>query len=182
MLGTEQHGHMVNIGYELYCKMVDDAVRALEGEIVNEDREETTGRAVKLWLNIPETYIFSEPIKLQMYKKIASVRTRDDEDEIIDELTDRFGDVPQQTINLIKISHIRYLAGLRCLLTEIKQNENKVVLSFDAKNPLSGFGLGQRHICFRAEIVYSRRQSAFYQAYRRAVCPEGTACSKSKAL
>lgn len=146
MLGTEQHGHMVNIGYELYCKMVDDAVRALEGEIVNEDREETTVE-LKASAYIPETYIFSEPIKLQMYKKIASVRTRDDENEIIDELTDRFGDVPQQTINLIKISHIRYLAGLMSV-TEIKQNENKVVLSFDAKNPLSGFGLASATSAF----------------------------------
>lgn len=146
MLGTEQHGHMVNIGYELYCKMVDDAVRALEGEIVNEDREETTVE-LKASAYIPETYIFSEPIKLQMYKKIASVRTRDDENEIIDELTDRFGDVPQQTINLIKISHIRYLAGLMSV-TEIKQNENKVVFSFDAKNPLSGFGLASATSAF----------------------------------
>lgn len=157
MLGTEQHGHMVNIGYELYCKMVDDAVRALEGEIVREDSEETTVE-LKAPAYIPESYISSEPIKLQMYKKIASVRSRDDEDEIIDELMDRFGDVPQQTINLIKISHIRYLAALMSI-TEIKQNDNRVMLIFDEKNPLSGFGLAGATEAFgRRLFIHGGRQ------------------------
>lgn len=139
MLGTEQSGHMVNVGYELYCKMVDDAVRALEGEIVNEESEETLVE-LKAAAYIPETYVSSESLKLQMYKRIASIRSADDEEEIIDELTDRFGDVPKATMNLIKISHIRYLAGLMSI-TEVKQNDNKITLSFDAKNPLSGFAL-----------------------------------------
>ena len=139
MLGVEQSGHMVNIGYELYCKMVDDAVRALQGEIVNEDREESTVE-LKASAYIPESYISDEVTKLQMYKRIAAIRNRDDEDEIIDELIDRFGDVPQPTINLIKISHIRYLAETLAI-KEIKQDGNKVVLNFSASNPLSGFAL-----------------------------------------
>lgn len=139
MLGAEQHGHMVNVGYELYCKMVDDAVRALEGEIVNDNREEAIIE-LKASAYIPESYIQSEPVKLQMYKKIASIRNRDDEDEIIDELIDRFGDVPMQAINLIKISHIRYLAELMSI-TEIKQDKNKVLLNFAKENPLSGYAL-----------------------------------------
>lgn len=139
MLGAEQHGHIVNVGYELYCKMVDDAVRALEGEIVNDNKEEATVE-LKASAYIPESYIPSEALKLQMYKKIAAIRTRDDEDEIIDELLDRFGDVPQPAINLIKISHIRYLAELMSI-TEIRQDKNKVILSFAPENPLSGYAL-----------------------------------------
>ena len=139
MLGTEQSGHMVNIGYELYCKMVDDAVRALQGEIVSEDREESTVE-LKASAYIPESYIADEVTKLQMYKRIASIHTRDDEDEIMDELLDRFGDIPRATENLIKISHIRYLAEVLAI-KEIKQDGNKVILYFDAKNPLSGFAL-----------------------------------------
>src|SRR5699024_1145055 len=111
MLGTEQSGHMVNVGYELYCKMVDEAVRALQGQIVNDEEREITVD-IKSSAYIPETYISDETSKLQMYKKIAAVRSRDDEDEIIDELIDRFGDVPQSAVNLVKISHIRYLAEL----------------------------------------------------------------------
>lgn len=139
MLGAEQHGHIVNVGYELYCKMVDDAVRALEGEIVNDDKEEIT-IDLKASAYIPESYISSESVKLQMYKKIASVRNYDDEDEIIDELLDRFGDVPQTAVNLVKISHIRYLSELMSV-TEIKQDKNKVTLNFSPENPLSGYAL-----------------------------------------
>ncbi len=159
MLGTEQHGHMINIGYELYCKLVDDAVRSLEGQIVNEDKEETTVD-LKASAYIPESYIASEVIKLQMYKKIATIRTRDDEDEIIDELIDRFGDVPQSTINLIKISHIRHLAGLMSI-TEIKQNDNKVILNFDAKNPLSGYGLANATEAFGPRLFFHGGQQPF---------------------
>ncbi|MFR0902409.1 MAG: TRCF domain-containing protein [Anaerovoracaceae bacterium] len=75
-----------------------------------------------------------------MYKKIASVRSYDDEDEIIDELLDRFGDVPQPAVNLVKISHIRYLAELMSV-AEIKQDKNKVTLNFSPENPLSGYAL-----------------------------------------
>ena len=75
-----------------------------------------------------------------MYQKIASVHTADDEDEVIDELLDRFGDVPRQTVNLVKISHIRYLAELMAV-AEIRQDKNKVTLTFAAENPLSGFAL-----------------------------------------
>ena len=139
MLGSEQHGHMVNVGYELYCKMVDDAVRALEGEIVSDDKAEITVE-LKAPAYIPENYIQSESVKLQMYKKIASIRTFDDEDEIIDELLDRFGDVPDAAVNLVKISHIRYLAELMSV-TDIKQDKNKVVLNFAPENPLSGYAL-----------------------------------------
>ena len=109
LLGTEQSGHMMNIGYELYCKMVDDAVRALQGEIVNDNKEETSVE-IPVSAYIPERYIENETLKLQMYKKIAAVRSYDDEDEILDELLDRFGDVPRETVNLVKLSHIRYLA------------------------------------------------------------------------
>ena len=109
LLGTEQSGHMMNIGYELYCKMVDDAVRALQGEIVNDNKEETSVE-IPVSAFIPERYIENEALKLQMYKKIAAVRSYDDEDEILDELLDRFGDVPRETVNLVKLSHIRYLA------------------------------------------------------------------------
>lgn len=110
MLGTAQSGHIMNIGYDLYCKMVDDAVRTLQGEVVEERNEEIL---IELPIScyIPDTYIENESIKLEMYKKIATVADYADEDEVIDELLDRFGDVPQETVNLIKIAHIRHLAS-----------------------------------------------------------------------
>ena len=163
LLGTEQSGHMMNIGYELYCKMVDDAVRALQGEIVNDNKEETSVE-IPVSAYIPERYIENETLKLQMYKKIAAVRSYDDEDEILDELLDRFGDVPRETINLVKLSHIRYLAEemsvtrihqvkeeslpggrVKTVSRTVKPAANadnvKLVFDFAAKNPLSGYAL-----------------------------------------
>ena len=146
LLGREQHGHMMNVGYELYCKMVDDAVKSLQGQIVNETKEETL---VELPVSayIPQTYIDNESLKLQMYKKIASIHS-----------LDRFGDVPEVTINLIKISHIRYLAGELSIKRIVSDKFNtgnrvsgksfadaneaqRISFEFDEKNPLNGFAL-----------------------------------------
>lgn len=134
LLGTEQSGHMMNIGYELYCKLVDDAVRALNGEVVNPDREEASIE-LNVTALIPDRYISDEVLKLQMYKKIASVVTDADEDEIVDELIDRFGDIPRDTMNLIKVSRIRSLAEKLCV-TRIHEEGGKVIFNFAQANGL----------------------------------------------
>jgi len=139
LLGSEQSGHMMNIGYELYCKLVDDAIRALQGEIVNENKEEISVELMAT-ANIPNWYIENETLKLQMYKKIANVRTEADADEIIDEMLDRFGDVPRETLNLIRISRIRSLAE-DLSVVRIYEQQDKVFVSFAEKNPLSGYAL-----------------------------------------
>lgn len=134
ILGTEQHGHMMDIGYELYCKLVDDAVRALKGEVVNPDREEASIE-LNVTALIPDRYIFDEVLKLQMYKKIANVETDTDEEEIIDELLDRFGDIPKDTMNLITVSRIRSMAEKLCI-TRIHEEGNKVLFHFAQDNGL----------------------------------------------
>jgi len=139
LLGSEQSGHMMNIGYELYCKLVDDAIRALQGEIVNENKEEISIELLAT-ANIPNKYIETETLKLQMYKKIANIRTEADVDEIIDEMLDRFGDVPRETLNLIRISRIRSLAE-DLSVVRIYEQQDKVFVSFAEKNPLSGYAL-----------------------------------------
>lgn len=134
LLGTEQHGHMMDIGYELYCKLVDDAVRALKGEVVNPDREEASIE-LNVTALIPDRYISDEVLKLQMYKKIANVVTDSDEEEIIDELLDRFGDIPKDTMNLITVSRIRSMAEKMCI-TRIHEEGNKVLFHFAQENGL----------------------------------------------
>lgn len=139
LLGSEQHGHMMSIGYELYCKLVDDAVRSLQGEIINENKEETSVE-LSVTANIPNRFIENESLKLQMYKKIAGIRTAIDEEEIIDELLDRFGDIPKETLNLIKVSRIRSLAE-DLSVTRIHESIGKIIVSFAKENPLNGFAL-----------------------------------------
>lgn len=135
LLGTEQHGHMMDIGYELYCKLVDDAVRALGGEVVNPDREEASIE-LNVTALIPQRYIPDEVLKLHMYKKIASVSSDEDEDEVIDELIDRFGEIPRDTMNLIKVSRIRSMAEKLCI-TRIHEEGKKVIFQFAEANGLS---------------------------------------------
>jgi len=140
LLGIQQSGHIMNIGYELYCKLVDDAMRALNGEVINPDREETSIE-IATQAYIPDSYIFDEVTKLQMYKKIAAIASADDEDEIIDELLDRFGDPPIQTINLTRISRIKSLAEKLCItrISETRDGRNiKLTFHFAEKNPLKG--------------------------------------------
>ena len=139
LLGSEQSGHMMNIGYELYCKLVDDAVRRLRGEIVNEASEETSVE-LAVAANIPDWYIENETLKLQMYKKIANVKTADDEDEIIDELIDRFGDVPRETLNFIKISQIRSLAE-ELSVKRIYEQAKNIIFTFAEKSRLTPVGI-----------------------------------------
>ena len=125
LLGTEQSGHMLNIGYELYCKMLEEAVDKARGIEEIPEAEETA-------FNLPipailsERYIENEMLRLQMYKKIAMITSDEDESEIIDELLDRFGDIPKATMNLIKISKIRAMAG-KLGISEISQQGYKII-------------------------------------------------------
>ncbi|MFR2878024.1 MAG: TRCF domain-containing protein [Anaerovoracaceae bacterium] len=125
LLGTEQSGHMLNVGYELYCKMLEEAVNRLNGRETIPQAEETAF-SLPVSAVIPERYITNEVLRLQMYKKIAMVASDEDEAEMIDELIDRFGDIPRDTMNLIKISKIRSMAGMLGV-REILQQGYKII-------------------------------------------------------
>lgn len=125
LLGTEQSGHMLSIGYELYCKMLEEAVADVNG-IERLPQAEETAFSLPIPAIIPSRYIENEVLRLQMYKKIAMIETDEDEAEIVDELIDRFGDIPRDTMNLIKISKIRSMAG-KLGVTEITQQGYKII-------------------------------------------------------
>lgn len=109
MLGTKQHGHMVNVGYELYCKLVDEAVSALKGEIVKEKDEEVT-IDIKVSAYIPQNYIDDEMTKLDIYKKIAFLSSEEEAYDLKEELEDRFGATPKEVSNLFLVVLIKSLA------------------------------------------------------------------------
>ena len=125
LLGTEQSGHMLNIGYELYCKMLEEAVDKARG-IEEIPKTEETAFNLPIPAILSERYIENEMLRLQMYKKIAMIASDEDESEIIDELLDRFGDIPKATMNLIKISKIRAMAG-KLGISEISQQGYKII-------------------------------------------------------
>lgn len=108
ILGAEQHGHMLAIGYDLYVKFLDRAVKELQGSITEDDDIETS---VDLSVDgyIPSSYIENEEQKIEIYKKIAATSSKDDIYDITEEIIDRFGNPPKQVDNLLKISYIKSL-------------------------------------------------------------------------
>ena len=147
LLGSEQSGHMMNIGYELYCKLVDDAVKRIKGEYVNDTPDETSVE-LAVAANIPDWYIEDETTKLQIYRKIALVRTPADEEEMLDELIDRFGDVPRETMNLLKVAQIRGLCEELSVARIYEQNK-RILFTFEEKNRLTPFAVMNINEAFR---------------------------------
>ncbi|HHT25404.1 MAG TPA: transcription-repair coupling factor [Clostridiaceae bacterium] len=110
LLGAEQHGHMEAIGYELYCKMLAENVRELRGE---PEIEQVEFARIELSVDagIPESYIASEGQRLDFYLRISHIKQLKDYQDIIDELLDRYGNLPQEVINLCDVALIRSLGG-----------------------------------------------------------------------
>ena len=136
ILGVEQSGHMLSIGYELYCKLVEEAVAELRGQ-APEDKPVEADTQIELGVSafLPETYVADELTRLSMYKRISSVVTDDDRLEAEGELLDRFGDLPQEAQNLLDIAMIRNRAGRLGILKLVRQ-QSRLVLSFAQHNRL----------------------------------------------
>ena len=109
VLGAEQHGQMEAVGYELYCKLLREAVGLLQGKTAETEQFETSVEC-DIDAFIPDSYIPNEHQKLDIYKRISDIQDREDSLDIVDELTDRFGDLPASVENLLKIALLRATA------------------------------------------------------------------------
>ena len=108
LLGEDQHGHMEAVGYDLYCKMLNEAVKQFKGEL--EEDVYTTTMDLNIDAYIPESYIPNEYQKLDIYKRIASIENEEEMDDMIEELIDRFGDIPRKVQQLLNIAGLKALA------------------------------------------------------------------------
>lgn len=108
LLGASQHGHMEALGYDLYCKMLNEAVRIEKGEI-SEDIYETS-LELNIEAFIPASYIPNEQQKLDIYKRIAAIESEEEKEDMLEELIDRYGDVPKKVQQLLSIAQLRTLA------------------------------------------------------------------------
>ena len=145
LLGAEQHGHMNAVGYDLYCKMLSEAVKEAKGIHTMEDFETTIDLNMDAF--IPDSYISNEYQKLDIYKRIAGIETQQDYDDMLEELLDRFGEMPKAVMNLLSIARMKALAH-RCYVTEIKQigRDMKITLYENAKlNPVGIPALMQKY-------------------------------------
>ncbi len=135
LLGAEQHGHMEAIGYELYCKMLEENVKEIQGTAKSE-QEQIHEAQVELAIDagIPESYIQSEGLRLDLYRRISQIHTVEAYRDVLDELIDRFGDPPQLTLNLCRIALLRSLAGSLGVDRIFAQNED-ILFSFEDQKP-----------------------------------------------
>lgn len=124
LLGARQHGHMEAVGYDLYCKMLNEAVKRLKGEPVKHDDYETSVD-IKVDAFIPVGYIKNEFQKLDIYKRIAEIETEEEKSDMIDELVDRFGEPPKSVMNLLMIALLKARAH-NAYITDITSKGNKL--------------------------------------------------------
>ena len=135
VLGANQHGHMEDVGYDMYLKLLDSAVKEERGEVSSDREEKDCLVDIAIVAHIPESYIESLSLRLDVYKLIADIRNRQQASDVVDELIDRFGDVPKSVMGLIDVALIRNLAAAVGVY-EIKQNDTSLLLYMsDVKNP-----------------------------------------------
>ena len=113
LLGAEQHGYIESVGYDLYVKLLSEAVLEERGEGPVREAEATVD--IKVSAHIPEKYIKVSSQRMEMYKKISLITDREDMQDILDEFIDRFGEPPREVVSLIRISLIRALAARFCI-------------------------------------------------------------------
>ena len=134
MLGAEQHGHLDAVGYDMYIKLLEEAVLEENGKTVEKKRECAADIEADAYL--PKTYITAPHLRMEMYKKIARIETDADYDDITDELLDRFGDMPQAAENLCRIAVTRAMAAA-CGIVQIRGRGAEVVLTPEVIDPMA---------------------------------------------
>ena len=133
LLGAEQHGHMEAVGYDLYCKMLNEAVRQMKGEIPEEIFNTTIDLDVDAY--IPASYIPNEYQKLDIYKRIAAIESEEEMDDMLEELIDRFGDLPKKVQQLLQIANLKALAhSADVAVVEQKQDTYRFVMYEKARS------------------------------------------------
>ena len=107
LLGAQQHGHMNAVGYDLYCKMLSEAVKEAKGIRTMDDFETTIDLNIDAF--IPDSYISNEFQKLDIYKRIAGIESQQEYDDMLEELIDRFGEPTKAVLNLLAIARLKLL-------------------------------------------------------------------------
>jgi len=137
LLGPEQHGHLAAVGFDLYCRLLDEAIRQLRGEIVEEAPDPSIDLRVDAY--IPEFYIPDQAQRLIAYRKLSAARTLEEVEEVAGELRDRYGELPEPVRNLLEIVRLKALAR-RAGVASVAREGDHLVLRFSTSPSLSERG------------------------------------------
>lgn len=176
LLGSSQHGHLDAVGYDLYIKLLNEAILEEKGETPKPRTECTVSLEYDAF--IPESYIKFSSQRMGMYKRIAMISNEDDCDDIADELLDRYGEMPQSVDNLLRIALIRACAEL-CGVTQVIQQGNEVSIypdeiDFDIWGEVGDsvegnmrVKMGEKpHICYQMKKI-SQGIAAVYKIFEK---------------
>lgn len=129
MFGAMQHGHMTDVGYDMYMKLLGQAVSEAKGETPDPDDSDCV-IDIQADAHLPENYISNLSHRLEMYRRIADIRTKEDAEDVVDEMIDRFGDVPKAAEGLVNIALVRSKAK-RLGINAIRQREDHMLVYFN---------------------------------------------------
>ncbi len=161
ILGEAQHGHMAAVGYDLYCKMLGDAVRTAKGGTPEEHFETSVDLSADAY--IPASYIPNELQKLDIYKRIAAMESEQDRDDMLDELIDRFGEPPKAVQNLLMAAMIKAEAH-QCYFTEITEKGGELKMTLYERAKLRPEKIPDLLACYHGNVRFKAdpKKPAFY--------------------
>jgi len=130
IMGEIQHGHMEQVGYDMYCRLLDEVVKEIQGEEIEEEIDIQIDLAVSCFIS--DEFIENASQKIEIYQLIAGSKNEDDIQNVIDEIIDRYGQIPEEIENLLEIARIKNLAREKFVL-KINQRGDNIIYYFDEK-------------------------------------------------
>lgn len=160
LLGPEQHGHILAVGFDLYCQLLEEAVRELKGQVPPEAVEPVIELAVEAF--IPDSYIADPKQKIEVYKRIVAIRDGSEADDVEEELEDRFGEPPAPVRNLLNIARIK-AECLRLGIVSLMRSRDTVTFKFGVRPRLTPEQLAALQRANRNRLNYSPQRAAQLQ-------------------
>ena len=159
IFGPEQHGFMSTVGYDMYMRLLNEEIAELRGgENVPHKTEAVIDLAVDA--GIPESYIGDTRQRLEAYRTIADIESDEDKVRVIDELCDRYSDLPHETLMLIEVASLRVYAS-EAGIREIQGSGNKIVLTVDENNPPQPEGIAAVIAKYKRNILFSAGEKPY---------------------
>ncbi|NLP14035.1 MAG: transcription-repair coupling factor [Clostridium sp.] len=153
ILGPQQHGHIDSVGYDMYCRLLAEAINELQGNPVS-DSDLEISIDINISAYIDDEYIEDENQKIEIYKKIASINNEQDVLDVEDELMDRYGEIPESVRNLLEIALIKSLAGI-CGFLSIQEKDGNVIFQYAQNRNINFEALGRLMEKYRRKLLFT---------------------------
>ena len=164
LLGEEQHGHMEAVGYDLYCKMLNEAVKHLKGELPEDVY--TTTIDINIDAYIPNSYIANEYQKLDIYKRIAAIETEEERDDMLEELIDRFGEPPKKVQQLLRIAQLK-AAAHKGYIVSIEQKGERYIFTMYEKAKVNAAAIPVLLQKYKGDLTFKVEENPYFVYQKR---------------